>query len=55
MRRRCGKDAPLHRKKKDAPRVYEEIDRWEVVVTVNPNEKFSHVSFVNGISTNEGG
>ena len=37
-------------------RVYEEIsERWEVVIAVNPDTKFEHVSFVNGISTVKGG
>ena len=30
-------------------------DRWEVYVGLNPNERFDHVSFVNGISTSRGG
>lgn len=37
-------------------RVYEKInDRWEVAITLNPYDKFTQVSFVNGISTSEGG
>jgi len=37
-------------------KVYEEVsDRWEVVVAINPDTKFEHVSFVNGISTIKGG
>lgn len=37
-------------------RVYEEAnDRWEVVVAVNPETRFDHVSFVNGVSTLKGG
>jgi DNA topoisomerase-2 len=42
--------------KSETPRVYEKLnDRWEVGITLNPYEKFTHVSFVNGISTSEGG
>jgi DNA topoisomerase-2 len=42
--------------KNDCPRVYEKInDRWEVAITLNPYDKFTQVSFVNGISTSEGG
>lgn len=38
------------------PRVYESIgERWQVGVVLNPHEKFTQVSFVNGISTSEGG
>jgi DNA topoisomerase-2 len=37
-------------------KVYEEVsDRWEVVIAINPDTKFEHVSFVNGISTIKGG
>ena len=40
----------------DSPRVYTKInDRWEIAVVLNPYDKFSQVSFVNGISTSEGG
>jgi DNA topoisomerase-2 len=40
----------------DAARVYTKInDRWEVAVVLNPYDKFSQVSFVNGISTSDGG
>jgi len=40
----------------DIEKVYEEVnDRWEIVVAVNPDTKFEHVSFVNGISTVKGG
>ena len=36
--------------------VYEKInDRWEFAVTLNPYDKFTQISFVNGISTSEGG
>lgn len=42
--------------KSDTPRVYEKLnDRWEIGITLNPYDKFTHVSFVNGISTSEGG
>jgi DNA topoisomerase-2 len=38
------------------PVVYEKLnDRWEIAVTLNPYDKFSQVSFVNGINTSEGG
>jgi len=38
------------------PVVYEKInERWEFAVTLNPYDKFTQVSFVNGISTSEGG
>ena len=40
----------------DVEKVYEEInERWEVVIAINPETKFEHVSFVNGISTVKGG
>ena len=40
----------------DIEKVYEEVsDRWEIVVAINPDAKFEHVSFVNGISTVKGG
>jgi len=42
--------------KSETPRVYEKInDRWEIAVTLNPYDKFTQVSFVNGISTSDGG
>jgi len=42
--------------KSECPRVYEKInDRWEVAITLNPYDKFTQVSFVNGISTSDGG
>jgi len=42
--------------KSENPRVYEKInDRWEIVVCLNPHDKFTQVSFVNGITTSEGG
>ena len=38
------------------PRIHQKInDRWEIVATVNSDEKFEHVSFVNGINTYRGG
>jgi len=38
------------------PRVYEKMnERWEYAVALNPYDKFTQVSFVNGISTSEGG
>ena len=42
--------------KKDAPRVYEEIsERWTIGVAISPSETFQQISFVNGISTVDGG
>jgi DNA topoisomerase II len=36
--------------------VYHKInERWEIAVVLNPYDKFSQVSFVNGISTSDGG
>ena len=38
------------------PVVYEKMnERWEFAVTLNPYDKFTQVSFVNGISTADGG
>ena len=38
------------------PFVYEKMnERWEFAVCLNPYDKFTQVSFVNGISTSEGG
>jgi DNA topoisomerase-2 len=38
------------------PRVHEKInERWEIVVALNPFDKFTQISFVNGISTSDGG
>jgi len=38
------------------PRFYEKPnDRWEIVVAVNPNGIYEHMSFVNGINTIRGG
>ena len=40
----------------NSPRVYCKInDRWEIAVVLNPHDKFTQISFVNGISTSEGG
>jgi DNA topoisomerase II len=37
-------------------RVYDELsDRWEIVACLSPDDKFEHVSFVNGIYTYKGG
>jgi DNA topoisomerase II len=42
--------------KTTTPRYYEKVnDKWEVVVTMSPNETFEQVSFVNGIFTSKGG
>lgn len=42
--------------KTESPRVYEKInDRWEIVFAFNNSDKFSQVSFVNGVNTSEGG
>jgi DNA gyrase/topoisomerase IV subunit B len=42
--------------KEHEPVVYEKMnERWEFAVTLNPYDKFTQVSFVNGISTSEGG
>jgi DNA topoisomerase-2 len=42
--------------KEREPFVYEKInDRWEIAVCLNPYDKFTQVSFVNGISTSDGG
>ena len=38
------------------PKVYDKLnDRWEIAVALNPYDKFTQVSFVNGISTSDGG
>ena len=40
----------------NGPRVYEKAnDRWEYVVALNPYDKFTQISFVNGINTSDGG
>ena len=42
--------------KNETPRVYEKINnRWEIGISLNNSDKFSQVSFVNGISTSDGG
>lgn len=42
--------------KTESPRVFEKInDRWEIGFALNPYDKFTQISFVNGISTTEGG
>jgi DNA topoisomerase-2 len=42
--------------KKDAPRVYEEVSsRWAIGFALSPSETFQQISFVNGISTIDGG
>lgn len=42
--------------KKDCPRVYTEIsDRWAIGFALNPFPSSMHVSFVNGICTEDGG
>ena len=42
--------------KSECPRVYEKLNsRWEVGIALNQSDKFSQVSFVNGISTSDGG
>lgn len=40
----------------DAPKQYLDVnERWSICVAVNPNQQFDHVSFVNGITTYQGG
>jgi len=42
--------------KNEKERIYEYVnDRWELVVSVSPDEEFEHISFVNGIYTFKGG
>ena len=41
--------------KTEAPRVYYESGRWQVGVALAPSDSFKHVSFVNGLATNDGG
>ena len=41
--------------KTDSPRVYYESKRWQVCVALAPSDSFKHVSFVNGLATNDGG
>ena len=38
------------------PKTYEKLsERWELGITVSSNDKFEQISFVNGISTPNGG
>ena len=40
----------------DSPRLYQEVnDRWSICVAINPLQQFDQVSFVNGITTYQGG
>ena len=41
--------------KSSNPRVYYEDSNWEVGITLTTNDSFQQVSFVNGISTTDGG
>ena len=43
--------------KTQAPRVYFEdtTNRWQVCVALSQSDSFEHISFVNGIATNDGG
>jgi len=42
--------------KKEIPRIYQEFgSRWSICVAVNPSQQFQQVSFVNGITTYQGG
>ena len=42
--------------KKENPRLYQEFsNRWAVCVAINPSQQFEQVSFVNGITTYQGG
>jgi len=42
--------------RKEVPRLYQEInDRWAICVAMNPTQQFEQVSFVNGITTYQGG
>lgn len=41
--------------KTETPRVYYESSRWQVGVALSPSDCFKHVSFVNGLATNDGG
>lgn len=43
-------------KKSETERVYEDVGaRWEVAVSVSPDNEFKHISFVNGVYTFKGG
>lgn len=39
----------------DTERVFQETERWQIVVTTSQFDEYSQVSFVNGISTGKGG
>ncbi len=40
----------------DTPKLYQEVnDRWAICVAINPSQQFDQVSFVNGITTYQGG
>ena len=42
--------------KSECPRFYEKInDQWEISIALNPYDKFTQISFVNGITTSDGG
>ena len=42
--------------KADVPRLYQEFSsRWAICIAVNPTQQFEQVSFVNGITTYQGG
>ena len=42
--------------KKEVPRLYQEVnDRWAICIAVNPAQHFEQISFVNGITTYQGG
>ena len=41
---------------KDTPKLYQEFNnRWSVCIAVNPSQNYEQVSFVNGITTYQGG
>lgn len=43
-------------KKSETPRVFSEVsDRWSIGFALNPYASFTHISFVNGICTEDGG
>ena len=42
--------------KKEVPRLYQEFgERWAICVAINPTQQFEQISFVNGITTYQGG
>lgn len=41
--------------KSESPRVILEINRWQICVALSDKDSFKHVSFVNGLATNDGG